>query len=163
MESLFSNLSKILTKQNQTLAALLAAAWEHNTALRKNDTKAILATSFQQEKLSRELIVQDGEREEIQRKLAGEYRSDKQPVLSALLSYAPATAAEDLKELSRSFKATLTQLSEIKDLNNILARRGQIITEQLLKVIGPINGNTYCESGKMEDRAQPQPFVDKTI
>lgn len=163
MESLFSSLSKILAKQNQTVTELLAAAGDHNLALRKNDIKAILATVHKQEELSRKLTGQDQEREEIQRKLAGEHGLEKQPALSALLSYAPAAAAEELKELSRSFKATLTQLSEIKDLNSILARRGQIITAQLLRALRPESGGAYLESGKMEDRAHPQPFVDKTI
>lgn len=163
MESTFASLSKILARQNQTAAALLAAAREHNLALRRSDAGAILATASKQEELSLQLEDQDREREEIRGKLAAAYGLDKQPALSQLLPYASEMAAAELKEFSRSFKEILTQLGEIKDLNNMLARRGKFITEQLLRALRPKNGGAYLESGKIEDHGKPLPIMDKTI
>jgi flagellar biosynthesis/type III secretory pathway chaperone len=163
MEYLFSNLAKILKKQNQTLSELLDAAMEHNLALRKNDTVAVLATAFKQEELSRKLKEQDKKREETQRKLASQCGLGEQPTLNMLLTHASKTTARDLSELSHSLKESLQQVGEIKNLNNILARRGQIMTEQLIRMLRPKSGSTYMGSGKIKNRDKLLTLVDRTI
>ena len=163
MESLFLNLAKILKKQNQTITELLDAAMEHNLALRKNDTVAVLATAYKQEELSRKLKEQDKKREETQKKLASQYGLGERPSLNMLLTHASKKAARDLSELSHSLKESLQQVSEIKNLNNILARRGQIMSEQLLRMLRPKSGSTYMGSGKIKNRDKLLSLVDRTI
>jgi VIT1/CCC1 family predicted Fe2+/Mn2+ transporter len=163
MESLYLSLSKILKLQNQTITELLEAARDHNIALRKNDITVILATAYKQEEISRKLKDQDKRREETQKKLADKYGLDKQPSLNMLLSYASKTTAGELIELSRSLKASLMQVSEIKDLNNILARRGQIMSEQMIRMLRPKSESTYMGSGKIKNRDKLLSIVDRTI
>jgi hypothetical protein len=163
MESLFLNLAKIMKKQNHTMNELLETAREHNLALRKNDTVAVLATAYKQEELSRKLKEQDRKREETQSKLASKYGLGEQPSLNTLIAHISGTAAGELSELSRSLKESLMQVCEIKDLNNILARRGQIMTEQLIRILRPKCGSTYLGSGKVKNRDKLLTLVDRTI
>lgn len=163
MESLFASLSKILQKQNQTIVELLAAAREHNTALRKNDIAAILATAYKQEELSRKIKDQEKRRVETQKKLAARYGMGEPPTLKMLLPHAAEKTAGELTELSRSLKANLTQVDEIKNLNKILAGHGQIITEQLLRTVRLKSGSTYLGSGKMDNHGKPLSIMDRTI
>ncbi|MFX4261979.1 flagellar protein FlgN [Pelotomaculum propionicicum] len=156
-------MSKILKLQNQTIAELLEAARAHNTALRKNDIKLILATAYKQEEISRKLIDQDKRREATQKKLADKYGLGGQPTLNMLLSHASEITARELDKLSRSLKASLTQVDEMKNLNNILARRGLIMTEQLMRILRPKSGSTYMGSGKMKDRGKLLSVLDRTI
>lgn len=162
MNYLFLNLAKILKKQNKTINELLEAARRHNLALRRNNITAVLTTANEQEELSRKLNEQDRKREEIQRKLAVKYGLDGRSSLKRLLPHAGAAAME-LGELSRSLKENLKRVSDIKNSNDILARSGQLITDQLLRAFKPKNGNTYLVSGKMKDRDKQISIVDKTI
>lgn len=163
MESLFINLSKILKLQNQALAELLEAARAHNNALRKNDIKLILATAYKQEEITRKLIDQDKRRAEIQKKLAVKYGLGEKPTLNVLLSHASKATAGELKDLARSLKASLKQVDEMKKFNNILARRGLIMTEQMIRILRPKSGSTYMGSGKMKERGKLLSVVDRTI
>lgn len=163
MESLFFNLSNILKLQNQTIVEILDAAREHNKALRKNDIAVILATAYKQEELSRKLKDQEKRRVEALKKLAVKYGLGEKPTLNMLLSYASETTAGELNELSRSLKNSLQLVSEMRDLNYVLARRGQIITEQLLRKVRPKSGGTYLGSGKMKDHGKLLSVVDRTI
>lgn len=156
------NLAKILKRQNKIVDELLETARRHNLALRRNNTTAVLTTANEQEELSRKLNEQDRKREEIQRKLAVKYGLDGRSSLKRLLPHAGAAAME-LGELSRSLKENLKQVSDIKNSNDMLARSGQLITDQLIRAFSPKSGNTYMGSGRMKDRDKLISIMDKTI
>lgn len=163
MESLFLSLAKILKRQNKTVNELLETARHHNLALRQNDMTAMLATANKQAELSFKLSEQDKRREGIQRKLAEKYGLDESPSLKGLLPHAAGTAAIELGELSRSLKESLAQVRDIKNLNYMLARSGQTITDQMIRAFSPKSGNTYIGSGRMKDRDKRISIMDKTI
>jgi len=163
MESLFLNLVRILKQQDKTLAELLGAAEEHNQALRKNDTKLVLSTANQQEKLSDKLKHQGGKLEETKRQLAGEYGIAEESVLSAFIRYASEPLATELKMASQSLRDKLMKLSEINSLNGALARRGQMFTEKLIRLMSPNGGNTYMGSGRLKKESKPLQILDSTI
>lgn len=163
MESLFLNLIRILKQQNKILAELLGVTEEHNQALRKNDTNAILSTAYKQEELSKNLKSQDRKLEEAKRQLAGEYGMEEKAVLSKFVQHASEPFAAELKSLSQSLRNKLLRLSEINSLNGALARQGQVFTEKLIRIIAPKSGNTYMGSGRLKKESKALSIFDTTI
>ncbi len=163
MESLFSNLIRILKQLDKILAELLKTAEEHNQALRKNDTGAVLATSSKQEGLSKKLKSQDRRLEEAKCELAGVYGVADKSVLSQFARYAPEPLAAELAKVSHTLREKLLRLDEINSLNKVLARRGQEFTEKLIGIMAQGGGNIYVGSGRLKKGNKPLRIFDATI
>ena len=163
MESLFLNLVRIIKQQDETLAELLNTAEKHNLALRKNYTRLVLSSANQQEELSYKLKHQGRKLEAAKRQLAGEYGIAEKAGLSVFIRYASEPLATDLKKASQSLKDKLLRLSEINSLNGVLARRGQVFTEKLLRIMSPSGGSIYMGSGRLKKESKPLQILDSTI
>lgn len=163
MESLFLNLIRILRQQEKTLADLLRTAEEHNQALRRNDTGAVLATASKQEGLSEKLKSQDRKLEEAKCKLAGAYGVADKSVLSQFAGYAPEPLAAELAKVAHTLREKLLRLGEINSINKILARRGQVFTEKLIRIMARGGDNTYMGSGRLKEENKPLRIFDATI
>ncbi len=163
MESLFLNLIRILKQQHKTLAELLKAAEEHNRALRQNDTGAVLSTAYKQEELSKKLKGQDGKLEEAKKQLTGVCGITGKAVLSDFKHYAPEPLAAELAKVSQNLREKILRLGEIHSLNKVLAMRGQIFTEKLIRIMTPSGSNTYMGSGRLKKESKPLQILDSTI
>lgn len=163
MEPLLNDLRQILNGQNEVVDGLLAAAKEHNQALRDNDHVTIMSSVQKQERLSGKLRELDRRREEVQRQLARVCGLGDQVVLSKLLPHAPAPAAAELGRLAGELKEKLVELDEVNQLNGVLARRGLQFTQQLSRILTPGGSSTYQGSGQLRKEGKPLSILDKTI
>lgn len=164
MESLLQELLDVLEQQNTTLADMLAAAKEHNAALRNNNSAGMMAAVMRLEEVSQTLQRQDKQREKLQHGLAEEFRLDRLAALSDILAGAgESPVIPELKQLANEIKEKVSELAEVNKLNQALAARGLQFTAQFLNIIAPNNTNTYAGSGEYKNERRTNSVLNKTI
>ncbi|MDO7788340.1 flagellar protein FlgN [Desulforamulus aquiferis] len=159
------SLYEILKLQNEKVIELKEVAQEHNLAMQKNDIETILTVVKRQESLILLLAQQDKKREAVQEQLAKHLGGvEGNPTLSQLLEKSPESKAKsELIRMAEKSKENLKALNELNQLNNVLARRGLIFSQQLRNLIQPRDGNTYQGTGEIKTQDKVISVINRTI
>ena len=81
-----------------------------------------------------------------------------------LLPKAPLELIFKLKDLSKTMRADLQQLSGLNEINNILTRRVLQVNEALLEIFkSGGDKKTYQHSGKVKHSHRSTAVLDKTV
>lgn len=164
MESLFFKLKDILIKQQETVLELVSLAQEHTLAMKENNANQILAVVKQLENQSNILQAQDEARKEIQTELALSLGLPAESTLSHILQHtAQQKVVQEINDLSLTINNNLAQLKDILKLNDIMAKRGLMFTQQLKNIMQPKDNSTYQRSGEVVKQSGNRSLFDKSI
>ncbi|MCG8401519.1 MAG: flagellar protein FlgN [Firmicutes bacterium] len=164
MESLFFELTQILARQGEILKEQLKASQEQNEALLRLDNEKLDAAVKRLEELSGQMTELDQKREAVQRQLEQALNMKPGATIMQLLPKAPFELIFKLKDLSKTMKADLQQLSGLNEINNILTRRVLQVNEALLEIFkSGGDKKTYQHSGEVKHSHRSTAVLDKTV
>jgi len=164
MESLFYDLLQVLERQREILVEMLAAARDHNEALRLNDVDAIREVAVRGERVAARLKAEDRRREQLQETLEKELGLQDGTPLSGVLPYAPAQYRESLSLLAGEMRDVAGDVARLVELNAILTRQAMLFNEQMLRLLKPWDDSTYQPTGRPAPPVGNSPLlINKTV
>lgn len=164
MDSLFSDLIRVLGREREVLIEMLDAARKHNNALRQNEIEVLKDVTVNGERLNGRLKTEDHRREEVHLSLVTALDLPCETPLSGLLPYAPGQHRESLSRITSELKEIAREVARLVELNGILTRRAMQFNEQILRLVKPGYSETYQSYGTFTFPAKCQPLlINKTV
>ncbi|CCO09141.1 flagellar protein FlgN [Desulforamulus hydrothermalis] len=162
MESLFFNLSRLLSALQEKLADMLQATEKHNQALRHNDMEALRLALQELHAITAQTRQLDRQREAVQAALEAQLNLPAGATLSETLQHAPAGLAREMHKTAGSLRQLTEAINSMAALNKILTQNAMQFNQILLAGCQPAQ-TTYKPGGQATVAAEPLSLLNKTV
>jgi flagellar biosynthesis/type III secretory pathway chaperone len=164
MDSLSVELAQALEQQRDILKEMLAAARDHNQALRQNALVALKEAIEREEEINVRFKACDRQRELLQNTLVEKLNVPAATSLGKLLPCLPEKHSALLSGLVNEIKSIAGEIAGVADLNKVLTRTAMQFNAQLLKLLTPVHNSTYQHDGNSAIPAErPSSLINITI
>lgn len=143
-----------LQKQNQLIKELIQINSSQIEALQKDDIETINYTASEQERLGRELALEERKRREIVFKLGRQYNNENIK-MSDIYKLVSDSEARVLRDLSNKIIANHTKLQELNETAKLLLKQSMHYVQKILNILDPSSNKTYSSNGRIERTDNP--------
>ncbi|KKM12372.1 hypothetical protein SY88_04305 [Clostridiales bacterium PH28_bin88] len=160
---MFAFLVNLLERQNRLMEDLIHLGREEMTALKDNDMDALARVTREQEQASRQLVIIEGERVEVQHRLGQTLDLGSGLTLGDVLPYAGGEYRESLMGIADTLRRNYAQLQELNEINKLLIRQSLGYINRLLQAMVPTENLTYGSMGQVGTGAGGTSLIDRTV
>ncbi|MBS3969664.1 MAG: flagellar protein FlgN [Clostridia bacterium] len=161
LNSRIQEIIECLKEQNKLVLELVEIGEKQVEALEIDDIQNINDINVMQEKLGKNLALQEKKRRELVYEV-GSILNKNEIKMSDIISTLPEKDKKELQALSDSIMENHQKLEEIHDLSRLLLKQSLKYVQKIMDCIEPQSPKTYGASGQIE-RSQVPNSLNKSI